>query len=72
MNIILTLQGALEIIHWGSRFCCYFYYPHLSRRIALQAVTTLSPALWNTFSLSGDFQILDEQPATSQTLSVPH
>lgn len=69
MTIILTLQGGPEIIHWGCQFCCYFYYSHLPRRRALQAVATLSVTLCNTSSLSGDFRLLDGQPRNSQALS---
>lgn len=50
------------MMHWGCRFCWCFCYPHLLRRTALPAVTTLSPIV------SGDFQILDEQPGTLQIL----
>lgn len=64
MNIMLPLQGALEIIHWGCRFC-YVYYPLLPRR-ALQAVAVLSPALCTTFFLAEDFQILEGWPGTSR------
>lgn len=41
----------------------------LLRRRALQAVATLSLTLCDTFSLSGDFRLLDGQPRNSQALS---
>lgn len=68
MDIICSLQGAVELLHWGCRFYWDFYYAHLEewlcRRLQLCLLLCIIPSPWR-------FSDTDEQPRTSQTSTVP-